>query len=842
MRMAIRVCRAIVPPFLLTLIQGLLGPGLAQEMLPDGGNVVAGAATISRIGNDALSIHQTSDRAIVDWHSFSVGAGQTVTFVQPGAGSAILNRVTSGTQSIIAGEILGNGQVFLVNPNGIFITASGAVSAQGFVASSLDIANADFMGADLRFHGNGASAKVANAGTITGESGGFAALLGGSVENSGTLIVPLGRIGLGAGESATLDHTGDGFLQVALPGGENGDDTAIAQSGTIAAEGGLVAIEAATARDAARNVVRLSGSVSAKTVSGRNGAIVFGAGGGGQLQVSARVDVSDADQGGGGEVRLSGATVQLEGAALDATSAGAQGGTVTILGDQISLGSTRIDVSGAQAGGTILIGGGPYGMGNFRRAQTVTVDSQTSLSADGHGVGSGGTVVLWSDFDTQFFGAISARAGAEGGDGGFAEVSSAGRLTYSGTADLRAGRGRAGDLLLDPYNITISSAADGGMAGFTANADDSNINTTTLQDALAMANVTVSTGGAGTQAGNITLLDALTWASGTQLTFDAANSITLSAPVNATGGGGLHLVAGNDITLNNAIGVGFGSGIGVLLHAGDTIIGNSGASITTQGQAVTLNSDRDGSGAGAIALTSTTITTNGGDITLGGSMDPATGAAWSSGADVSGVSLSGGSLAAAAGSISIAGRSNAAGYGIVLRDGASVSTSSGDIDLTGVGGTSGTYAIGVMMTTGGASVTSGDGDITVTGTGGTSTGQYAAGVRMHVDQSVIEATGSGSITITGVGGETAQNAHGVVVGSGPDSRVRTASGNLTIHGTARSADATFGTVIAQGGRAETGSGNLTITGIAPLGATADFQHELQGCACDPGAPVRAPCA
>src|SRR5204862_7225714 len=101
----------------------------------------------------------------------------------------------------IAGQVSGNGQVFLVNPNGIAITPTGTVQVGGgFVASTLDIADADFNAGNLKFSGQGASARVSNAGAISSAPGGFVGLVGGNVSNDGTINVPLGKVGLGSGE------------------------------------------------------------------------------------------------------------------------------------------------------------------------------------------------------------------------------------------------------------------------------------------------------------------------------------------------------------------------------------------------------------------------------------------------------------------------------------------------------------------------------------------------------------------------------------------------------------------------------------------------------------------
>lgn len=103
----------------------------AQSLLPQGGSVASGQVNIFAPNTNSLTVNQASSRAIVNWNSFSVAAGAAVNFVQPNSLSAILNRVTGDTTSSIAGKITGNGQVFLVNPNGIAITPTGTVHVGG---------------------------------------------------------------------------------------------------------------------------------------------------------------------------------------------------------------------------------------------------------------------------------------------------------------------------------------------------------------------------------------------------------------------------------------------------------------------------------------------------------------------------------------------------------------------------------------------------------------------------------------------------------------------------------------------------------------------------------------
>lgn len=100
-----------------------------------------------------------------------------------------------------------------INPNEIAITSTGIVNTGGgFVASTLNIPDTDFQSGKRRFTSNGASDAVSNAGVITVGCGDYVALIGGSVSNSGSIFVPLGKVGHGSSERATLDFSRDDFL------------------------------------------------------------------------------------------------------------------------------------------------------------------------------------------------------------------------------------------------------------------------------------------------------------------------------------------------------------------------------------------------------------------------------------------------------------------------------------------------------------------------------------------------------------------------------------------------------------------------------------------------------
>ena len=176
--------------------------------------------------------------------------------------------------------------------------------------------------------------------------------------------------------------------------------------------------------------------------------------------------------------------------------------------------------------------------------------------------GNGGKVVVWSDQLISFAGLIKATGGALGGNGGFVETSSHGVLSYTGTADVSAAAGTFGTLLLDPFNVTITSGTGSGgslNAGtFTPTANDSALSTTTLTNALATANVVVTTGSGGTQAGNITVTSPVTWSSASSLTLSAYNNVVVNASISNTGGANVILRADNT-----------GTGSGTVIIGGD---------------------------------------------------------------------------------------------------------------------------------------------------------------------------------------------------------------------------------------------------------------------------------
>src|SRR5262252_7412286 len=503
---------------------------------PAGGTVVGGSATIQGQGGPAVTVNQSSNSAIINWNTLNIGVNESVRFNQPSTSSVVLNRVTGGLgPSEILGTLTANGRVFVINRDGILFGPNAVVNTAGFLATTHDIKNSDFMAGRYNFNIPGRpDASVVNQGRITATSGGFAALVAPGVRNTGTITATLGTVALVSGNGFTLDLYGDKLITLAV-----NDQVAskvidvatgkplkslVSNEGKIRANGGRVELTAAAARTVVDSVINTSGVITANSIGRRNGMIVLSAATGASKPAGAPAQI----------VKISGTL------AAAGKKKGTHGGTILVTGENIKLANARIDASGRKGGGKVLIGG-DWGGGNpntslvknssaklesfvIPTATTVSVDAATTINASARGRGNGGKVVLWSDSETTFAGTILARGGAKSGDGGFVEVSSHQLLNYGGTTDTRAPKGAVGTLLLDPENLYVNAK------GLPPNSDPtaSAISADALVNQLASNNVVLSTQPSGTHAGDIFVDAHVTWGTNPNGTTNN-HSLTLSA-------------------------------------------------------------------------------------------------------------------------------------------------------------------------------------------------------------------------------------------------------------------------------------------------------------------------
>lgn len=556
---------------------------------PTGSNVVAGGATINDRGNGTLDINQSTGKAIINWKDFSIGANETVNFRQPGSNSITLNRVVGNDPSAIFGRLNANGTVMLVNPNGVLFGKGARIDVGGLVATTANISDKDFLAGKYKFDkpSSKANAMIVNEGTISIKDSGLAVLVAPAVRNSGVIEAKLGRVALAGAKTVTVDFHGDGLLSFdatsavsELPKDADGKPVSalVANNGVIRADGGTVLMTARAVKGVIDNVVNTDGIVSAKAVGTQNGKIVLSGGDAGTVNVAGTVEATGAN-------------------------AGERGGKVVVTGEHVNVArGAAIDVSGAAGGGEIALGSQGVapddGSAAFSgKSSTVKVAAGASLKADALVNGKGGNVTMWSNDATAFAGSLSARGGAQGGDGGFAEVSSNKNIGLTGSADLRAPKGKTGLLLIDPTDLRIvdsasgSGSQDGAAGDGTINGGDANT-----------ANNTVSRG----------LLESL--AGTTNIKLEATGQITVAdmAAIN------LKTTSGHSFTMRST------QTGGIRFENANTEISTQGGSITLEALGVGSTLDNIGkltSRGGAITLNAT------GDINLANVIDAGSGAA-----------------------------------------------------------------------------------------------------------------------------------------------------------------------------------------------------------------------
>jgi len=315
--------------------------------LPTGGKVSAGNGSIASSGT-AMTITQNTQHLAINWQTFDIGENASVTFLQPNATAIALNRVLGSEGSQILGQLKGNGQVWVLNPNGVLFGSNAQVDVGGLVASSLGLSDADFMAGNYRFSGSGGS--VINQGSL---SGGYVALLGESVRNEGVIAARLGTAALAAGNAITLDFNGDALLNVQV---DEGALHALADNrGLIQADGGTV-LMTARAKDALLDTaVNNTGVIRARTVENRNGRILLlGDMDSGSANIAGTLDASAPDGGNGGFIETSAAHVKVaDGAVITTKAANGQSGTWLIDPNDFTIAASGGNMTGAAVGNAL---------------------------------------------------------------------------------------------------------------------------------------------------------------------------------------------------------------------------------------------------------------------------------------------------------------------------------------------------------------------------------------------------------------------------------------------------------------------------------------------------------
>ncbi|EJH6506960.1 S-layer family protein, partial [Escherichia coli] len=558
----------------------------------------------------------------------------------------------------------------------------------------------------------------------------------------GTIRTPGGKTVLAAGERVTLQLDNGGLTSVQVSG--DVVNALVENRGLISARDGQVYLTA-HGRDMLMNtVLNVSGVVEAGGMHRQDGNIVL-------------------DGGDSGVVHLSGT--------LQADNASGQGGKVVVQGQNILLDKgSSITATGSQGGGEVYIGGGWQGKdSSIRDADKVVMKDGARIDVSATQQGNGGTAVLWSESFTNFRGQISAKGGENGGNGGQVETSSHGNLQAFGSVSASAKKGKAGNWLLDPLDITIVQNAGGNAANETdengekifspGSATQSQVSNTSINSELnngtSVTVLTNSTSSGSNQAGNITVNADINKTSGTDatLTLKADGNITVNKNITSTHGKlNVNLAAANTSSTGT---ITLGNNVSITTNGGNITAGTANASnsVTINVTGTTLNTS-SGSQAGNITLNGSRVNVTNANITAGNFTLNAT----ANGSNLNNVTLM------ATHDIILTG-SNTTGIGLQLNGTNTLNATNGSISLTG----NSTNGTGLQLSNGTNTLNATNGSISLTGNSTNGTG-----LQLSNGTNTLNAT-NGSISLTG----NSTNGTGLFLGGNKTLSASNGSINLT---------------------------------------------------------------
>ncbi|HEU0216186.1 MAG TPA: filamentous hemagglutinin N-terminal domain-containing protein, partial [Stellaceae bacterium] len=578
--------------FLMPAAFGLLGWIAIASANPQNGQVVGGQATIANTAPNTLTINQATPKAAIDWQSFNIAPNETTQFVQPSANAVALNRVKAGDPSVIAGRLTANGQLVLINPSGIVFSKGAQVDVNALLATTTNISTDNFMAGRMVFDqpSTDPRARVVNNGRITVAQKGLAALVAPGVANNGVIAAKLGKVVLAGAETYTLDLYGDGLIQFGVgpavtsaPLGADGKPVAslVSNTGKIVAPGGTVLLTADAVSGVVDRVVDARGTIAAPTYAQTPGAVTIDAGAGNAAELSGRINVAGLNP-------------------------GQTGGNATLTGGSVSLASSaRIDARGAAGGGHVTVRSTVAGQTSPGQTASdaigVAIAAGAKIDASATRNGDGGNVSVWSDTTTTFAGAILAKGGPQGGNGGLIETSAGERLVVDQNALVSAAAplGKPGTWLLDPPDLTIDAAA----ATAISNALNAGTDVTEQTTASTVSGFGTATSGTG----DINVSAAISWTTPNTLTLSAYNNVNVNAVIT--------LSAGTlSLTSNNASA---NPGAGITVNAPITVSGGGHLAFTTTGNSAgPFFMLGQGSASFASEASNPTLTINGAPYTL----------------------------------------------------------------------------------------------------------------------------------------------------------------------------------------------------------------------------------
>ncbi|MDD5214114.1 MAG: filamentous hemagglutinin N-terminal domain-containing protein [Methylococcales bacterium] len=221
---------------------------------PTGAQVISGQVSIDQSISGITTVTNTPN-AIINWQDFNIAQNEITRFIQQNGQSAVLNRIIGGNPSEILGSLFSNGQVFLINPNGVIFGAGATIDTQGLIASSLNLSDSDFQKGNFHFIAGSKTGDISNEGIIHAGKDGNIVLIAPNIENKGIIQSDGGKITLAAGQELILTSMDEPDIRFQVQAPQN----QALNVGQLLTEGGAINVFAGS--------IKHSGDISANSVS-----------------------------------------------------------------------------------------------------------------------------------------------------------------------------------------------------------------------------------------------------------------------------------------------------------------------------------------------------------------------------------------------------------------------------------------------------------------------------------------------------------------------------------------------------------------------------------------------
>ncbi len=255
---------------------------------PSGGVVTSGSATINQSGT-VTNINQFSQKASINWNKFNIASNETVNFNQPNVNSITLNRIIGNERSVINGALNANGQVWILNSNGVLFGKNASVNTSGLLATTASLSDEAFQAGEYHFK-NATSNTIINEGTIKVNNNGYVVFASNETINSGNIEAVKAKVHLVGANEYSINLNGNSLVDLTIEKGVM--DALVENSGTIINEAGEIYLTTNAVNELLKGVVNHTGIIEANSLDEITGKVELFAHGG-EVQVGGTIEAKD---------------------------------------------------------------------------------------------------------------------------------------------------------------------------------------------------------------------------------------------------------------------------------------------------------------------------------------------------------------------------------------------------------------------------------------------------------------------------------------------------------------------------------------------------------------------